>query len=373
MKKVLHLGVTDNLGGIETFVVSAYRNIDKTKIVFDFGNIYDNLLCFEEEFRNGGATVYQLPNYYKRPFAYIRELKKILLQNNYDAVHCHMNSAVMLWPLIAAKLSGVKVIVAHSHNSSSDKGILKDILHQINKNFIPFFANKYIACSDLAAQYFYSNKIIKSPKFSIINNAIDVEKFLFSNITRKQIREKLNVSEDTFLLGHVGRFTPQKNHLFLVGLFAKFHKKFSKSKLLLIGKGELKETVQKEAEKLGVLSEIIFLENISDVENYYCAMDVFLLPSLYEGLGIVLIEAQVSGLPILTSTNVPTIVNVGTSKFYAINLQNKKEWLDKLTLVHSFDKTEERNINREFVKQRGFDIKEEVKRIMELYAIWDRT
>ncbi|HEM5071671.1 TPA: glycosyltransferase, partial [Streptococcus suis] len=185
--------------------------------------------------------------------------------------------------------------------------------------------------------------------------------------------EKLNVSGDTFLLGHVGRFTPQKNHLFLVGLFAKFHKKFSKSKLLLIGKGELKETVQKEAEKLGVLSEIIFLENISDVENYYCAMDVFLLPSLYEGLGIVLIEAQVSGLPILTSTNVPTIVNVGTSKFYAINLQNKKEWLDKLTLVHSFDKTEERNINREFVKQRGFDIKEEVKRIMELYAIWDRT
>ena len=154
--RVLQIGMTDNLGGIETFLINYYRNIDKTKIQFDFVNIYDKKLYFQDEIENMGGKVYKLTSYYKKPIKYIKELIRTINENNYEIIHCNMNSAAMIYPLIAGKFSKAKIIIAHSHNSSSDKGILKSILHSINKHFIPFFANTFFACSNEAGKWFFS-------------------------------------------------------------------------------------------------------------------------------------------------------------------------------------------------------------------------
>ena len=167
MIRVLQLGMTDTLGGIETFLMNYYRNIDKSRVQFDFVNIYSNDLCFQNEIISLGGNVYKAPNYYKHPFKYIMFVSKLIKEYDYKIVHCNMNSAAMLFPLIAAKVASAKIIISHSHNASSDKGIIKTIMHNINKHFIPFFANYYFACSYKAGKWFYSKRILNYRNFKI--------------------------------------------------------------------------------------------------------------------------------------------------------------------------------------------------------------
>ena len=338
--KVLQIGMTDNLGGIETYLINYYRNIDKSKIQFDFINIYPNKLCFQDEMEEMGAQVYKVPSYYKHPLRYIKSVRNIINKNNYQVVHCNMNSAAMIYPLIASKLSCAKVIIAHSHNNSSDKGVLKAFLHSVNKKFIPFLANEFFACSNEAAQWFFSKKIINGEHFSIIENGIDPAKFIYDFKIREEIRNKLNISSDTIVIGHVGRFVKQKNHDFLIDVFNEVLKKDPNSLLILIGVGELQEKIKQKVIRMGIQKKVLFLNNRNDVNIIMQAMDVFVLPSLYEGLGIVLVEAQYTGLPIVTTDKIPNAVIV-SDNFKTISLkEDKKDWADCILKMRNLKRRE---------------------------------
>ena len=363
MIKVLQTGMTDNLGGIEAYLINYYRHIDINHIHFDFLNIYDNKICFQDEIENNGGHVFRVTNYYKHPFKYIKEVKNIIVNNNYEIVHCNMNSAVMIWPLIAAKLAKTKVIIAHAHNSSNDKGIIKSLLHSINRHFIPFFANTYFACSYKAGEWFFNRRILNGNHFYLIYNAIDEEKFKYSKNTRKKVREKLNIKDNTFVIGHVGRFVVQKNHMFLIETFYEFQKRYPNTLLLLIGIGPLFEKMQLKVKKLGLSSSVKFLGQQTNVNELYQAMDIFLLPSLYEGLPLVGIEAQLCGLPCLFSNSITEEVLISNSVEF-LDIHNKNKWVNKLYYYQVNKNLKISKINEEKEK---FNIQNASKNLIDIY------
>lgn len=353
--RILQIGMTDNLGGIETFLINYYRNIDKTKIQFDFVNIYDKKLYFQDEIENMGGKVYKLTSYYKNPIKYIKELKKLINQNKYEIVHCNMNSAAMIFPLIAGKFSNAKIVIAHSHNSSSDKGFFKSFLHNINKRFIPIFANVFFACSNDAGKWFFSKRILKSDKYEVIYNAIDAKKFEYNQKNREKKQKELGLDKNTIIIGHVGRFEKQKNHEFLIELFNEMYKERKNIKLLLIGEGTLKQTLKEKVLNMHLENNVIFLGRRDDIEDLYQIMDVFVFPSLYEGLGTVLIEAQYSGLPCVVSNNIPKEAQI-TRRFEYLELKKINEW--KNTIFRFINNSiSEREKNTFLENYRKFDIK----------------
>lgn len=367
MLKILQIGMTDNLGGIESFLKNYYDNFSKEEIQFDFVNIYDNDLCFQDIFEKNNSKIYKLTSYYKRPIKYIKELKRLINDNDYQIVHCNMNSAVFLYPLIAGKLSKAKVVIAHSHNSSSDKGMLKSILHNINKVFIPMFANYFFACSNVAGEWFFSKKVLASDKYYVINNAVNSEKFKFDKNNRGLIRKELNISDKDFVVGHVGRFNKQKNHTFLLDIFNEIQKSEPHSKLLLVGVGPLYEETKNKVKELEIDDKVIFLKNRSDVNKVMSAMDAFVLPSLYEGLPLVGVEAQASGLPCFFSKDITKEINITDNVKY-IDLCEKTEIWGKEILESKKRKLTIRKDASEQIVMNNFDICSEAKKLQKLYV-----
>lgn len=363
MIRVLQIGMIDFHGGIESFLINYYRNMDKNEIQFDFVNITNKKLCFQDEILSLGGKIYNVTSYYKHPMKYIKELKRIIKENNYEVVHCNMNSAVFLYPLIAAKLAKAKTIISHSHNSSSDKGFLKAVLHAINKHFIPLFANKYFACSNKAGAWFFSKKTMQSNKYHSINNAIELDNYVFNEKVRKEKRKELQMEDNTLVLGHVGRFNKQKNHLFLIDIFNEVQKKQPNSKLVLIGTGERKEEVEKKVNDLNLNKKVLFLGQRNDVPELMQALDVFVLPSLYEGLPLVGIEAQTSGLPcIFSDTITKELQIIDKTDFISLEapLCNWAEEIIKYKDAH-------RKNEWDAIKEAGYEIKSSCKHLLEIY------
>ena len=360
MIKVLQIGMNDTLGGIESYLINYERNIDKSKICFDYVDMTEKGICFRKEIENAGNKIYQLPNYRRRPILYMRKLLQLLKKNKYDIIHCNMNSAVFLYPLIVAKMAKVKVIIAHSHNASSDKGILKTILHNVNKHFIPLFANNYFACSKLAGEWFFSKKIIESNRFFIINNGIEVEKYQFDLQRRKNKRKELGINDDTVVIGHIGRFSKQKNHSFLIDAFYKAYQKNSNIVLLLIGIGPLQEKMKNKVKQLKIEKNVIFLEQREDANDLYKVFDIFALPSLYEGLPLVGIEAQCSGCHCLFSDHITKELNQTAFSHYK-KIEKTDEW------EQEFSKFKINTEIRKDVNIEKFDIKINAKKIFDIY------
>lgn len=361
MIRILQLGMIDTLGGIETFLINYYRNIDKNKIQFDFINISKKDLCFQNEIFALGGRIYNVSSYYNSPLKYIREVRKIIKENNYDIIHCNMNSAVMLYPLIAAKLGGAKIIISHSHNSSSDKGKIKEILHWINKHFIPFFANRYFACSDKAGSWFYSKRIMNSNDYYVINNAVDIDKFKFNNACRISKRKQLGFNDNNIVLGHVGRFHVQKNHDFLIDIFERAYQKNKNLRLILIGIGPLFDSIKSKVNKLNLNDVVLLLGQRDDVNELMSAMDIFVLPSFYEGLPLVGVEAQVSGLKCLFSDVITDEVKLLETTEYLSLKTNLQDWVDKFLEFKHVD------IDRNKVKIDAFDIKINARKLEKIY------
>ena len=345
MIRILQLGMTNNLGGIETFLMNYYKSMDKNDIQFDFINIYDTPLCFQDEIKDMGGKIYNVPTYYRHPIKYINSVKKIINNSSYQIIHCNMNSAAMIFPLIAAKLSNAKIIIAHSHNASSDKGIIKSIMHSINKHFIPLLATNYFACSDKAGKWFYSNKILKSNKYKVIYNAIDIKKFQFNSKIRTIKRQELNINEDTLVIGHVGRFNKQKNHKFIIDVFKDVYDVNHNSILLLIGIGPLENEMKKKTKELGLIDNVKFLGQRNDVNELYNIMDIFVLPSLYEGLPLVGVEAQINGVKCLFANTITTELSISKECEY-IKL-DKNKWSEKI-LKYKNDKRIEKTTCKKF-------------------------
>lgn len=348
-------------GGVEAVVLNYYKFIDKHKVQFDFICDSDSTDIPYEEIESLGGKVILIPPYQKI-FAYQKELKRVLKEGNYQIVHSHINT-LSVFPLRAAKKVGVPIRIAHSHSTSNKKEWKKNLIKNILRPFSKVYATHYFACTEHAGRWLFGNKAFDEGKVLVVNNGIDIDKYVFNEKTRKEKRKEIGLKDTNIVIGHIGRFMTQKNHEFLIDIFEKLYKHNKEYRLILVGQGPLQDAIEEKVNKLGLSKVVYFLGQKTDANKYYQAMDLFLFPSLYEGLGMVVVEAQVSGLPCVVSTEVPQIAKVSEKiKFIDLN-SSIDEWTNAVEKITSKD----RSISLEKVRECGFDIKEEAKKLENKY------
>lgn len=343
-------------GGVESMLMNYYRHIDRTKVQFDFICDEDSTNIPYEEIKELGGRVILCPPYQKLS-KYLKFLTELFRKNNYRIVHSHINT-LSVFPLYAAKKAGVRTRIAHAHSTSNKKEWKKTIFKNILRPFSKLYATDCFACSDLAGLWLFGNKAFNDKKITIIPNAIDLDKFKFDEKARKQLRKELDIKADTFVVGHIGRFVPQKNHTFLIDIFNELHKEKADSVLLLIGQGPLEEKIKQKVEKLGLTDSVKFLGQRNGTNKLYSAMDVFVLPSLYEGLPVVGVEAQANGLPSFFSECITKEIAILPNAFIEQSTI-AKQWSNKLIL---------KNTRISTPLPRSYNIVSEAKKIKVFYT-----
>ena len=356
-------------GGVEAVILNYFRNINKSKFVFDFvidSDSTDN--NFINEIQELGGTIIKCPPYQKL-HKYNKFLYKLFKEKNYDIVHSNINT-LSVFPLRMAEKAGIKIRIAHSHSTSNPKEWKKNLLKNILRPFSKKYANVYFACSELAGRWLFGNKTFDEGKVTIINNAIDVEKFVYNEDIRKKVRNdlkekcKLEIDDDTLVVGHIGRFVKQKNHDFLIDIFNEVHKRKENSVLVLVGQGPLQKEIEEKVKILGLQDCVLFLGQRNDANELYQAMDVFVLPSLYEGLPVVGVEAQASGLLCELSNAMTKETKIlDTTNFIDLSL-SAEEWAEKI--LDGQNKFVRKNMTEE-LKDSGYDIKKEAKKLEDKY------
>ncbi len=349
-------------GGVETVVMNYYKNINITNIQFDFICDEDSTNIPYDEIKKLGGKVILIPPYQK-VFRYHKELKRVLKEGNYKIVHSHINT-LSVFSLWAAKSAKVPIRIAHNHSTTNKKEWKKNLLKIILRPFVKLYATDYMACTEHAGRWMFGNKQFDKGNVFILNNAIDIEKFKYNKEIRENIRKKLNIDKETVVIGHIGRFVEQKNHRFLIDIFDELHKEKKNTILLLIGQGPLMNEIREKVKKLNLEDVVKFLGQRENANELYQAMDLFVFPSLYEGLGIVMIEAQCSGLPCIVSTEVPQIAKVSNNiKFIDLD-ENRNVWTN---VIKSYINKLDRNVNLNKIKECGYDIKMEVNKLETKY------
>ena len=360
---VLVFGMTDNPGGMESCVMNYYRNIDNEDVHFDFLCNWENMV-YSDEVKKNGSKIYTIP---KKSDNY-KEYKKALTQffkehsKDYDVLWYNTCTLTNIDYLVYAKKYGIKKRIIHAHNAGNETSRLRGLLHYLNKIRLVKYATDFWSCSMAASKYFYTQKTISSPGHHVINNAIPVSEYAYDEKTRNAIRDEYGV-KDKCVIGHVGRFQDVKNHDFLIDIFNEYLKINTNVVLMLVGKGEKEEAIRQKAADMGIADKILFMGARSDVNKLLQAMDVFVLPSKSEGLGIVLVEAQAAGLSCVTGKDVvPEVVDVtGNVEFVPLN-DNPKEWAEAVYEIGS--KTLDRQKYVKMVADNGYDIKKEVGKMV---------
>lgn len=303
--RVLQVITTMNRGGLETMLMNYYRNIDRTQIQFDFLLHRQEKGAFENEIRALGGRIYRLvPIQFRNFFRYLEQLNVFFKHHKYKIVHAHLDT-LSTFVLHAAKKHGIAVRIAHSHNTNYDLD-LKAIFRAVSRQFLGNQCTHKFACSKKAGLWLFGKT---NDEVVLLNNAIDAQKFRYKENVRNHYRKLLNVAGKC-VVGHIGRFDAQKNHQFIIDVFNKVYAKNNDARLLLVGDGGLKEELQKQVQDLRLQNAVNFLGLRSDVENILQAMDVFLFPSLYEGLPVTLIEAQAAGLKCIVSDQISAEVKI---------------------------------------------------------------
>ena len=331
LKKVLVFGMTDNPGGVESFLMAYYRKLDKSKIQFDF-LCNNKTVAYEDEINALGGRVFKICARSVNPALYKAELEGFFKEHasEYCAIWVNVCSLANIDYLKAAKKYGIKTRIIHSHNAQNMDSALRGVLHKINRLSINKYATHFWACTDLAADFFYNAKVKASKNFREVKNAIDVSAFSFSSEARENLRRELAL-EDSLVFGNVGRLHFQKNQSFLLDIFAEISKKRDDARLVLIGGGEDEAMLKEKTASLGLSDKVLFLGVRSDVPQLMSALDVFLLPSKFEGLGIVLIEAQASGLLSFTSAEVvPEDAKVTDLLTFIPLSKSPNEWAEEI-------------------------------------------
>lgn len=357
--RVLQFGMTPNPGGIESFIMNYYRRIDRKRINFDFVSMY-NEIAYADEIEALGGAIYKITHFKNNPYKNYKELKVLMEKNNYQIVHINMLSAAYIIPLIVTKKFGVKCIIIHSHNSSTPPGIIRKLLNVVNKKLLTN-ATHFFACSGNAAEWMFGSK--NKEKANIINNAIAADKYSYNPEVRRKVSKELGI-EGKFVIGHVGRFEFQKNHDFLIKVFYEVLNIHPNSQLLLIGDGIEKDNIQKKIVELGISDSVKFLGLRSDISELMQAMDIFVLPSHFEGLGTVLIEAQAAGLKCIASDGVAQEAKI-TNLVEFINLdESPKYWARKIV---EYQPDFNRRDTYEEIKKAKFDVNTEILILEDIY------
>lgn len=314
--------------GLETMLMNYYRNIDRTKIQFDFLTHRPYKSDYDDEILSLGGNVYYAPRLYPQNYSkYFKWMKGFFKEHpEYKIVHSHIDAMSYL-PLKAAKKAGVPVRIAHSHSTSIDRDF-KYPLKQYYRYRLKTVLTDEFSCGKAAGEFLFRND-----KFFLIPNAIEANKFYYNGSIRYEVRDELGISNGTFVMGHVGRISYPKNHRFLIDIFKSFHEIKKDSVLLIVGTGDMEEEIKNYAKESGVNENIRFLGNRDDTERFYQIFDVFMLPSLFEGVPLVGVEAQFADLPCFFSNKVPVEV-VFSDKVHFMKLeQSANEWAKEIAKI----------------------------------------
>lgn len=354
MIRVLIVSTTDlGFNGITSVIMNYYRNIDKKKIQFDFvicEKIHESV---SDEIKKLGGNIYILPSRKKRLFKYIKSLKSLVKENNYKVVHVHGNSGTLYFDIHALKQVGVPVRIAHSHNSTCTY----KIIHRLLKKTLSRETTHPIACSKLAGDWLFTKD------YTVLNNGIDIEKFKFNNEVRDKYRREMDL-EDKYVIGHVGNFLYQKNHEYLLKVFKEVVNRNPKAVLMLVGDGKLEAEIKSLINRLGIQDSVLMLGKRSDTAELMQAMDVFVFPSRFEGLPVVLVEAQSAGLKCIISNAITKECQITGEVEYLDLSEEIDKWVDKILMIKS---GYQRNIAFEKVRKSKFNIKNETKKLEEIY------
>lgn len=357
--RILHILQRMEAGGTQALLMNIYRKIDRNKVQFDFLVEYPNKQFYDDEIKQLGGKVYystvredlNIPKFTKL-------LKKILKDNpSYKIVHVHTYS-IGYFCLKAAKEMGVPIRIAHSHNNETvhdSKYLFKLALQKI----YTIHATDLFACSEEAGKYLFKDK-----SFRVLKNAIDSQQFIANENTRREVRQELGL-ENKFVVGHVGRLHPQKNHDFLIDVFAEIKKKKPDAELILVGTGPLEENVRNKVADKGLTESVQFLGNRKDMNRVYQAMDIFVFPSLFEGLGIVAIEAQAAGVPIVCSEGLPPETDI-TPIYRKLMLNDGAEKWAEAAIEMAQSSKAHTNMQK-YIIDAGFDMNAAAKNMEEYY------
>lgn len=362
--RVLNISLTKSYGGIAAYQMNLYQNIDRSKVQFDFVTSYPKA-AIEDVVQAMGARVYHLPAQ-KNVLGYMKALKKVTTDNQYKIVHIHKNSAANIMPFLVCKQSGVPTIIAHSHSTNAIDTKAANIPHLFHRGILGRYISKGFACSAAAAEWMYGKQYQhnnKDNKIEIAMNGIDIESFSYNPAVRDHIKADLDLS-NAFVVGHVGNYIRPKNHRFILDIFKDFLKRKPDAKLLLLGTGALLEATVQYAQAIGVSDYVIFAGSKSNISEYYQAMDLFLMPSIHEGLPFAGVEAQAAGLQCFFSDTITKELAI-TELAHFISLEESPVvWAEKMM---ESGLCYQRKTYKPELQNRGYDASINAKRMEEFY------
>lgn len=379
--KILQLvGGGDAIGGVEMMLLNYYSYMDKNKVQFDFGFYRKSTFCADESGKNdflSKSKVFDLRLFDTRSvfWGFVKSIKivsQIIKENDYDVIHINAGRpALLICGLISSKLAGAKKIILHSHSTQgvSDRTLLKEIAYKFVFMLLRPIFRRYSTvlsgCSLAATEYMFGREAVTSSKYHPIRNAIVVHPFIFDISVRIQVRKELFVTEDTFVIGHVGSFSTPKNHLFLIEVFNEIRKRKDNCQLWLAGNGNLKAEVEAKVRNLHLDSHVKFLGQRNDANRLYQGMDVMIFPSLWEGLSVSIVEAQASSLPVYASTNISTEHKITDCITFVQLSEGPIRWAE-LILEDVKKKPKRRNMEEQITRG-GYNIENEAKTLQSFY------
>ena len=361
MKRILHIADSMGMGGIQAFIMNVYRNIDRTKVQFDF--MLNNCPAnnYDEEIKQLGGRIFYLPARNKGLYENWKALDDFFdSHNEYDVVHMHESSLTYIEPLIAAKKHGVTTRIIHAHSTKASGSKIHTFIHHANKMRIDKIATDFFACGELAKQWMYGNNNVIN-RAIVVNNGIKIKDYEFNDQNRQMVRRLLEI-EDSFVVGHVGRFSEVKNHDFLIDVFKHIYDENNKSKLVLVGDGELKSHIEAKVAELRLNEKVLFLGNRKDVKDLLQAFDLVIIPSLYEGFPVCAIEAQASGVACIMSNSITKDAALKSNTVQLSLSDGPDKWADSITGIS-------RVPNNECLYSAGYDIDNTIKQLLEVYGL----
>lgn len=365
--RVLQIGMTKNIGGLETYLMQQFDHLDKSKVMYDFVNITsEDEIVFKDKILQAGGRIYGVRSRHSNPIRHYWQWIQLLHQiaKDYKAIVLNSNSITYVFPIFIARFFGIPMRVMHSHNSGFEQkiGLVKRLIITLNRILLKWGATHYFACSKLAGEWMFG----KNSHFTVIPNAIDCAKYQFNESVRNQVRQKLGI-QDQFVVGHVGRFTYQKNHSFLLDIFYEIHKRNPQSVLLLVGDAvedmSFYQSAKEKVQQYQLEDCVQFLGMRNDVPQLMQAMDCFVLPSKFEGLPVVGIEAQAAGVPCYFADTITREVGLTDLAQYLPLQNNAKQWADRILQTPAIT----RNQANEKVVQAGYDINAAIQKVEKLY------
>lgn len=372
MIRILHVVANMGLGGTETYLMNIYRNIDRQKVQFDFLTYYEDGESgyYDDEIIQMGGKIHNIPSVTKAGFLkFINNTRQVIRNGNYTIIHAHTTHNIGL-AMFAAKQEGVNIRIAHVHNTKvgGNATIVEKMYRKMMKHWINRYANKFCACSAKAAEHLFTRKNIEK-NYTYLPNSVDLNPFVIKSIEDDgSLKEVLKIPKNSKIVGHIGRYGKAKNHEFIITMFNNLLQKRKDVYLVLVGDGATRSKIEEKIKKMGIVDHVKVLGLRKDIADLMNIMDVFILPSLYEGFGIVLLEAQASGLPCIVSENVQAEPDMKLGLMHWVDLQDTEKWVS--TIEENLDKKIlEKDLIIDAIEKSPFKIEKVVEQFYDLYEL----